>query len=1070
VVRDLGERALCSLAVLSLCALLLSSVLCVSARARGSEVSGSILDAGDEIVVISPNATDEWRIGTTHEITWSWVGDFSYVSIVLCPGWASQTIISDNTSNDGSFEWVVQPAWYGGPASYYWVRISNVDDSMVFDDSDSFFIYMGTISVSSPSSGETLQAGSGYQIAWWSDTAGAEVSIEFYKGGAYDSTIAASWGNSNGYSYYYWYLPIMVWGDDFQIKVTSLSAPSIFDFSDNFSITCQPYLYVTSPRSGDRWEAGTTHSITWSSHGTGSYVNISLYDWNYGGLTTIALYEANDGLFEWAIPIDQHVSSTLEVLIQSVSANSTNISLYDYSDQFEIYGPSITVTSPAYGNTWMAGEEYEITWTSYNAGSEVKIVLSCPYSTIVSSTENDGSYIWSIPLTLVQGNYGTNIAVSSISKSWVTGTSSFFNLMSATRQWLNISRPAAGEHLGRGMSYQISWMSGNSPGPYVSLELFQGGSYVATIAPFLNSPEGWWNWGNYIWNVPHTLAVGGGYQIKVESLSNASAYCMSDEFFVFDPSAPSGVPGWIDVISPNGVTWWSGSTYLIQWSQWGDSGGAVAIELWLNDAYHSIIASSTPNNGSYQWTIPSITSSPYYKIRVVSTSDSTVYDFGSVAVIPPQPWIRLSSVQYDLYVNRTSELLWSSGNSAGDFVSIDVYHTENVQGSGQWVWYSSISGNTSNDGEFSWTVVPVSSTTTDSYEIIIRSLSKNWVYDATTVWIISNWIAVDAPDDGDVLLPGTSYEIRWSSNGVGDKVTIRGEWDDSMIIAENTTNDGSYIWMISETLWTGSEGYLEISSSSGGVYGYADPLYIGSPNAAQKAISVVSPDGGESWSVGTSHSVIWTSTNDIGKVNIELYYNGSYDSTLAIEIADSHSYVWAIPSSISGGGGYRIKVVSYLDSNVFDFSNQSFAVVAPAAGPFITVASPFDGSSWQRGSTHVITWTSTGNVSHVKIDLCKGGALASTIASNEANDGSYTWAIPSSVELGTEYCVVVSSSDDQSVAGSSNGLFSITGVTEQPAETQSIALPVAVSLASLLVAIAAIGFALSARRGGGGKG
>jgi hypothetical protein len=117
----------------------------------------------------------------------------------------------------------------------------------------------------------------------------------------------------------------------------------------------------------------------------------------------------------------------------------------------------------------------------------------------------------------------------------------------------------------------------------------------------------------------------------------------------------------------------------------------------------------------------------------------------------------------------------------------------------------------------------------------------------------------------------------------------------------------------------------------------------------------------------------------------------------------------------------------------------------------------------------LISWTSTGTVSNVEIDLYKGDALASAIASNEMNDGQYTWAVPSTIGLGADYRIVISSSDNSSVADSSDGTFSIGSVAEQPAETQSTTLPVVVSVVSLVVAIAAIAFALRVARSGRGK-
>jgi len=65
--------------------------------------------------------------------------------------------------------------------------------------------------------------------------------------------------------------------------------------------------------------------------------------------------------------------------------------------------PTITVTSPAGGESWPSGSAHDITWTSAGGVGEVKIELSTDggsnYDVIVASTNDDGIYTWIIPNT-----------------------------------------------------------------------------------------------------------------------------------------------------------------------------------------------------------------------------------------------------------------------------------------------------------------------------------------------------------------------------------------------------------------------------------------------------------------------------------------------------------------------------------------------------------------------------------------------------------------------------------------------------------------------------------------------
>ena len=84
----------------------------------------------------------------------------------------------------------------------------------------------------------------------------------------------------------------------------------------------------------------------------------------------------------------------------------------------------------------------------------------------------------------------------------------------------------------------------------------------------------------------------------------------------------------LTVESPNGgENWRNGTTQTITWSTVGNPGSSVKIELLRSGSVVRTISSSTPNNGSYSWTIPSRqTSASNYKIRITSRSDSAYKD------------------------------------------------------------------------------------------------------------------------------------------------------------------------------------------------------------------------------------------------------------------------------------------------------------------------------------------------------------------------------------------------------------------------------------------------------------
>jgi len=84
----------------------------------------------------------------------------------------------------------------------------------------------------------------------------------------------------------------------------------------------------------------------------------------------------------------------------------------------------------------------------------------------------------------------------------------------------------------------------------------------------------------------------------------------------------------ITVLSPNGgENWIRGTTQTIRWRPGSNAGPYVKLDLLKNGMLNSVISSSTPNDGSYIWTIPpGQTLGSDYKVRITSTSNSLYWD------------------------------------------------------------------------------------------------------------------------------------------------------------------------------------------------------------------------------------------------------------------------------------------------------------------------------------------------------------------------------------------------------------------------------------------------------------
>ena len=100
-------------------------------------------------------------------------------------------------------------------------------------------------------------------------------------------------------------------------------------------------------------------------------------------------------------------------------------------------------------------------------------------------------------------------------------------------------------------------------------------------------------------------------------------------------------------------------------------------------------------------------------------------------------------------------------------------------------------------------------------------------------------------------------------------------------------------------------------------------------------IAVTSPNGGESWQVGTSQNITWTSSGTSGTVRIEYSTNnGSSWTTVIASTTDDGSQSWTIPNTLSTTCLVR---VSDTDGSPVDVSNAVFSITAVLSAEHVSM-------------------------------------------------------------------------------------------------------------------------------------
>ena len=134
-----------------------------------------------------------------------------------------------------------------------------------------------------------------------------------------------------------------------------------------------------------------------------------------------------------------------------------------------------------------------------------------------------------------------------------------------------------------------------------------------------------------------------------------------------------------------------------------------------------------------------------------------------------------------------------------------------------------------------------------------------------------------------------------------------------------------------------------------GTFTVSSPIAI----TSVPTITVANPHGGESWVRGTTPTLTWTSSGDVGSyVNIELLKAGTVVQTISSWTLNDGSFAsWTVPTGITTGTDYRIRITSATNAAITDTSS-TFTITS---GSSISVVTPVPTSGTATSKTLYLT-------------------------------------------------------------------------------------------------------------------
>lgn len=192
-------------------------------------------------------------------------------------------------------------------------------------------------------------------------------------------------------------------------------------------------------------------------------------------------------------------------------------------------------------------------------------------------------------------------------------------------------------------------------------------------------------------------------------------------------------------------------------------------------------------------------------------------------------------------------------------------------------------------------------------------------------------------------------------------------------------------------------------------------------NIAPASLSLLSPDGGENWVIGSIQNITWSSTS-VNNVRLEYTTNNgsSWNNIINSTPAAAGSYSWTIPNTPSAL--CKVRVSNTIDPGLNDVSSNIFSINQPIVST-ITVTSPNGGENLLAGSYHSVTWTWEA-VDFVKIEYTTNlGTSWIPIINSHPNSGVYVWSVPNTVSNNCR--IKVSDANNLLIFDESNSSFTI---------------------------------------------
>jgi len=344
---------------------------------------------------------------------------------------------------------------------------------------------------------------------------------------------------------------------------------------------------------------------------------------------------------------------------------------------------------------------------------------------------------------------------------------------------------------------------------------------------------------------------GTNYLVRVYDYNNSCKSDVSNTNFAVTPATPL-------LTTPNGgEVWWSGMTNYIYWDP-ATFYSNVKLDFSLDSGatWNIITTNATYTNGFYPWTIPQ-TSSTKCLIRASNSLNTSLYDI-SDAVFTIKPAITILTP-------NGGDLLGACTQTSITFEKSPAYSNANIEYTlnGGTSWTSLVANNNYGTANttftYNWSIPNLSSS---NVKIRVYPTGNIQLGDSSNAALtIKKAVTIVQPAYGGTMQVGTSYPIKWKSEGISNlfdiAYTINGGTTWTNIVTAYNTATSTYNWTVPNAISTNCKIRVRDNVNSCKEDISQQAFII---SATPAPLTITYPNGGEVIQGCTLKNITWTET------------------------------------------------------------------------------------------------------------------------------------------------------------------------------------------------------------------